>query len=90
MDREKEHDKFGLAVIIFQLLMDGDHPYNCRIDEAHNAEANSLGDKIIKNYFPYSVSKPSYIHVNNSRNANRYSKLPKEAKDLFEQSFGRA
>ena len=90
VDREQEHDKFGLAVIIFQLLMDGSHPYDCRIDEAHNAEDNSRKGKIIRNYFPYSVSKPPHIHVNNPRNANRYSKLPKEAKDLFEQSFGRA
>ena len=72
------------------VLMDGSHPYDCRIDEAHNAEANSRKEKIIKNYFPYSVSKPSYIHVNNPGNANRYSNLPKEVKDLFERAFGRA
>ena len=90
VEREQQHDKFGLAVISFQLLMDGSHPYDCRIDEAHNAEANSRKEKIIRNYFPYSVSKPSYIHVNNPGNAKRYSNLPKEVKDLFERAFGRA
>ena len=90
VERGQQHDEFGLAVIAFQLLMDGSHPYDCRIDEAHNAEANSCEKKIIRNYFPYSVSKPSYIHVNNPRNAKRYSNLPKKAKDSFERSFGRA
>ena len=81
----------GLVPIVEpEVLMDGSHPYDCRIDEAHNAEANSRKEKIIKNYFPYSVSKPSYIHVNNPGNAKRYSNLPKEVKDLFERAFGRA
>ena len=87
VEREQKHDRFGLAVIIFQLLMDGSHPYDCRIDESHNAEANSRKEKIIRGYYPYSRSKPPYIHVNNKDNERRFANIPEDAKKRFEQAF---
>ena len=85
--RTQEHDKFGIAVIFFQILMEGGHPYDCRIDEFPNAEANTRQEKIIKGYFPYSSSKPPFIHVNNQQNETRYSGLPQKVKDMFERAF---
>ena len=87
VEREQKHDRFGLAVIIFQLLMDGGHPYDCRIDESHNVEDNSLKEKIIKGYYPYSRSKPPYIHINNKNNERRFANIPEDAKKRFEQAF---
>ena len=85
--RSQEHDRFGIAVIAFQLLMDGSHPYDCRIDEGRNRGADTRREKIKQGYYPYSRSKPSYIHVNNRENEIRYSKLPDNIKDLFERAF---
>lgn len=85
--RSQEHDRFGIAVIAFQLLMDGNHPYDCRIDEGRNRGDGPRVEKIKQRYYPYSRSKPSYIHVNNRENEIRYSKLPHHIKDLFERAF---
>ena len=87
VSRNQEHDKFSMAVIIFQLLMDGSHPYDCRIDEGRNADANTRQEKIRRGYYPYSISKPSFIHVNNQDNANRYSNLPEDVRSMFERAF---
>ena len=90
VSRNKEHDKFGIAVITFQILMDGSHPYDCRIDGNHNAGATTRLEKIKKGYFPYSRSKQSFIHINNQENEKRYSRLPQEVKNMFERAFGPA
>ncbi len=85
--RNREHDKFGIAVVIFQLLMDGSHPYDCRIDEGHDSDANTRQEKIRRGYYPYGRSKPPFIHINNRDNAKRYSKLPEDVRSMFERAF---
>ncbi len=49
--RRPEHDAFGLAVLIFQLLMDGNHPYRGRWLGA--GDPPSLEAKIAGGRFPY-------------------------------------
>ena len=87
VSRNQEHDKFGIAVIVFQILMDGSHPYDCRIDDGYADDADTRQEKIKRGYYPYSRSKPPYIHVNNQDNSQRYSKLPSSVKKLFERAF---
>jgi len=55
IDRTAEHDAFGLAVMIFLLLMEGTHPFAGRPVEGE--EMLPLGDRIAQNYYPYAVSK---------------------------------
>lgn len=50
--RIPEHDRFALAVLIFQLLMDGNHPFRGRW--VGSGERISLPERIEKGYFPYS------------------------------------
>ncbi|MEM3146717.1 MAG: SH3 domain-containing protein [Archaeoglobaceae archaeon] len=50
VDRAVEHDLFGLAVIIFKLLMEGTHPF----DGTYTGKGDlSLEERIGKGYFPY-------------------------------------
>jgi DNA-binding helix-hairpin-helix protein with protein kinase domain len=51
LDRAVEHDLFGLAVIIFYLLMDGTHPFNGVPRDA--GAASSLADRIAAGLFPF-------------------------------------
>lgn len=57
--RKPEHDSFGLAVIIFQLLMEGNHPFRGRW--LGGGEPPPVQEKIQKGYFPYAASKQHFI-----------------------------
>ncbi len=53
VDRSPETDCFGLAVLLFQLLMEGTHPYQAKgklVDDAPSSQT-----KIIKGLFPYTM-----------------------------------
>lgn len=49
--RQPEHDLFGLAVLVFQLLMEGSHPYRSRW--LGSDDPPPLEEKIAKGWFPY-------------------------------------
>jgi hypothetical protein len=51
--REPEHDRFALAVLIFQLLMDGNHPFRARW--VGSGEKPSFPERIERGLFPYRV-----------------------------------
>lgn len=52
VDRKPEHDNFGLAVLIFLLLMEGTHPYAGRYTGP--GDVPILPDRIQAGHFPYS------------------------------------
>ncbi len=49
--RTREHDEFGLAVIIFQLLMEGRHPFQSRW--LPRGDPPSQSEKISRGLYPY-------------------------------------
>jgi WD40 repeat protein len=49
--RRPEHDSFALGVLIFQLLMNGNHPFRSRWLRA--GDPPSMEEKIKRGYFPY-------------------------------------
>ncbi len=49
--RSSEHDHFGLGVLVFQLLMDGNHPFRSRW--RGSGDPPSLEEKIQRGMFPY-------------------------------------
>ena len=55
VDREKPHDQFGLGVIIFQLLMEGRHPYTGRY--LGEGEPPAIEDNIARGYFLHSENR---------------------------------
>lgn len=62
--RQAEHDRFGLAVLVFQLLMGGSHPYRSRW--LGQGDPPPVAEKIAKGWFPYAkapagpVAPPSF------------------------------
>lgn len=53
VDRSVEHDLFGLAVLIFLLLMEGVHPYAGRF--VGKGEAAPIADRIAGGYYIHSI-----------------------------------
>ena len=82
IDRSPHTDTFALAVLLFELLMKGTHPYAARGPGVDHAP--STKDKIGKGLFPYphphsGVEAPPY--------APPYQLLPPHLRALFEQCF---
>ena len=55
IDRYSHHDAFGLAVLIFQLLVDGNHPFAARYVGA--AGRQSLTERIAQGQWPHSKNR---------------------------------
>lgn len=55
IDRHSHHDAFGLAVLIFQLLMDNNHPFAARY--VGTAARQDLADRISQGHWPYSKNR---------------------------------
>jgi uncharacterized repeat protein (TIGR01451 family) len=51
IDRKPEHDNFGLAVLIFKMLMEGNHPYKGKW--VGQGDPPSIQESIQHNYCPY-------------------------------------
>jgi serine/threonine protein kinase len=56
VNRSQEHDLFGIAVLFFQLLMEGTHPFACIVRAP--ADQPDCSECIARGYFPY-VGHPS-------------------------------
>jgi hypothetical protein len=83
VDRSFEHDRFALAVLIFQLLMDGRHPYAGRW--LGSDDAPTLEKSIRQGYFPY--SRPSAV-MQPPPQAPALAALEPGLAALFERAFG--
>ncbi|HZD57308.1 MAG TPA: hypothetical protein VE136_11325, partial [Anaerolineales bacterium] len=63
--RKPEHDAFGLGVLIYQLLMEGNHPF--RAQWLREGEPPPLEERIRRGWFPYRnsrripVAPPPYV-----------------------------
>ena len=51
--RQPEHDRFGLGVLVFQLLMDGSHPFRSQWRGA--GDPPPIEKKISQGWFPYAA-----------------------------------
>ena len=73
VDRSYEHDRFALGVLIFQLLMEGNHPFSVRWQ--------GRGD-------PRLWSEPfgrECIHSHPRRNRSRFRRVHRESRRLMQQ-----
>ncbi len=83
IDRKPAHDLFGLAVLIFQLLMEGTHPFTGIFKG--EGDPPSYGERISAGHFPYSGKRrvpyrPSLI-------APSFGILNPELRKLFVRCF---
>ncbi|HEX8671171.1 MAG TPA: TonB family protein [Longimicrobium sp.] len=56
VDRTPEHDRFGLAVLLFLLLMEGTHPFAAHT--VGGAEPEPLEERLRAGMFPYASERP--------------------------------
>ncbi|NUM48394.1 MAG: hypothetical protein HUU38_27105 [Anaerolineales bacterium] len=84
--RLPEHDRFALAVLIFQLLMDGNHPFRAKWNRP--GDVPPLEERIRAGWYPYrdgSVSKQ--LPVSPPDNAPDLVFLHPAIVDLFQRCF---
>ena len=82
VDRTIASDSFAFAVLAFQLLMEGTHPYQAKgklVEDAANTEA-----KIRLGHFPYGVRRRD---ISPPDHAPPYDILPPEMQKFFNRSF---
>ena len=78
-----EHDNFGLAVLIFHLLMEGTHPF-AGVYEGDD-DPPPFEERIAQGHFPYGANPGPYRP--GSRSAPPFSMLPPPIQALFLQCF---
>ncbi|WP_338740525.1 hypothetical protein [Haloplanus salilacus] len=78
----RKADPFGLGVHIFQLLMEGFHPFQAQGSEA---TSGGFGDMIEGNQFPYENPEPDELEPHD--HAPDYDRLPADVRDLFADCF---
>ncbi len=81
-DRSPEQDHFGLGVLLFQLLMEGQLPFACAFSNPSNA-VETL-ECLKRGYFPYAQSPDG---ISPPRGAPPYAMLHPALQKLFNQCF---
>jgi DNA-binding helix-hairpin-helix protein with protein kinase domain len=80
-----EQDKFALAVIIFQLLNFGIHPYSCK--PTTNDGINTIEGRIRHRHYAYALSPANGISVEPIA-ASTHICWPDQVRILFDLAFG--
>ncbi len=84
LDRQPEHDMFGIGVILFKLFMNGAHPYNQKTKPS-SGSGSTLKELISRRQYPYDRNGPK----DNVPGVNQrlYRELPQNLKTLFLRTF---
>lgn len=86
MDREPAHDLFGLAVILFQLLMEGTHPFAGQF--TGRGEPPPVETRISSGHFPHSLNKVAQqVPYKPMPAAPPFDVLSPRLRELFVQCF---
>ena len=83
IDRAQDHDMFGLAVIIYQLLMEGVHPFTGIYTGSDDPP--QIEDRIANGHFPHSRSRG--VPYRPSPLSPPWNSLHPSLQDLFIQCF---
>jgi DNA-binding helix-hairpin-helix protein with protein kinase domain len=83
VDRLPQHDSFALAVLIFQLLMQGIHPFAGRCREPSGTD--SIAARIAAGHWPYSWLRTGPIQP--SPHAPPWFALPPSVQELLRRCF---
>jgi DNA-binding helix-hairpin-helix protein with protein kinase domain len=83
LDRHPHHDGFGLGVLVFRLLMDGNHPFAARY--IGSGARPPLKERIIQGHWPYSKSRTGPVLPR--RQAPPFARLPPHVQRLLQKCF---
>ncbi|GHO85220.1 helix-hairpin-helix domain-containing protein [Dictyobacter formicarum] len=84
IDRTASHDTFGLAILIFQLLMEGNHPF-AGIRKAKGASLTEAAQNIRTGHCPYTATGAQLISP--PLGALPFTTLPPELQVLLKHCF---
>jgi serine/threonine protein kinase len=82
--QEPHHDDFGLAVIVFRLLMEGAFPF---ADTSGRGNPMQQVELIMKGIFPYDPIVQTKLRLKAPAHAPPYEMLSIELQNLFKQAF---
>jgi DNA-binding helix-hairpin-helix protein with protein kinase domain len=82
VDRLPQHDSFALAVLIFQLLMQGLHPF---AGTRTSGEEDSIAARIVAGHWPYAWERGGPIQP--SPHSPPWSVLPPSVQELLRRCF---
>jgi hypothetical protein len=80
-DRSPEHDRFGLAVLLFLLLMEGTHPFAGRLEDG--GEMPPIEERIRRGLFPHD----DHVEIRPPKLAPDFSLLDPGLRALFVRCF---
>ena len=86
INRTKQHDLFSLAIVVFKLLMDGSHPYDCLIHPSSPTQAQTIRDRIVHGLYPFGPTPPHGIQPR-AASERKFQSLPQQAQLLFHRAF---
>jgi DNA-binding helix-hairpin-helix protein with protein kinase domain len=84
--RIPNHDNYGLAILIFQILMMGVHPFSARIKSTLGFDGNAINYNMEHEIFPYNTLNGN---ITPPKNAFPFSLLPKYIQELFNRAFAK-
>jgi len=79
-----ESDFFALAVLIFQMLMNGAHPYACSVKGDVSGCSHQPVDNIANGFYPYNMKKRG---VSIPKYSPQITALPTEMQNMFVSAF---
>ena len=85
VDRNQYHDRFGLGVITYQLLMEGHHPYTGRY--TGQGDPPAIEDNIAGGHFLHSENRP--VPLVEGPGYMRWDTLDESIRELFRLCFER-
>ena len=86
VDRAPEHDRFALAVLLFQILMEGTHPFMGEFTGA--GDAPPLEARVRAGHFPHAgLLSPAIGPYRPSRGALPFGAVAPTLRDMFVRAF---
>jgi DNA-binding helix-hairpin-helix protein with protein kinase domain len=84
--RLPNQDNYGLAILIFQILMMGVHPFSARVKGTLGFDGNAINYCMENEIFPYQTHNQNIIPP---KNAMPFNFFPKHIQDLFVKAFSK-
>ena len=87
VQRDRDHDHFALAVLAYQMLCNGRHPYHGKV-AAQSPKAPRAADRILLGYFPFHEYGQRHITPTPQKQVDDWHRLsPGLRDDYFTQAF---